>query len=143
MISATALRGYAATTYGVTGPDGRPFGLRLGAPSPEADRLLKQLGATTLCCLNAWNPLSRPQPAVRNMAAHLRLRRDLARRGLQALPHTGVPDNPHWRPEPGFAVLDLDEKKATGLAETYGQYGLVFYALGGRATLLLTRHAIC
>src|SRR3546814_4694867 len=29
---------------------------------PEADRLLQQFGAASLCCLNAWNPLSRRQP---------------------------------------------------------------------------------
>lgn len=142
MIAAATLRGYAATSYGVTRPDGTQLGLRIGLPSPAADGLLRQLGAATLCCINAWNPLSRPQPASRNMAAHLRLRRDLARRGLRALPHTGAPDSPHWRPEPGYAVLDLDEKKAIRLAETYGQHGLVFYRLGGRAALLLTRHAI-
>jgi hypothetical protein len=142
MISAATLRGYAATTYGVTRPDGTQIGLRIGSANPEADLLLRQLKAATLCCVNAWNPLSRSRPAARNMAAHLRLRRDLARRGLLALPHTGVPDSPHWRPEPGFAVLGLNEKKAIRLAEAYGQHGLVFHRLGGRAELLLTRHAV-
>lgn len=142
MISDTTLRGYAATTYGVTGSDGTLLALRLDAPCPAADRLLRQFRAHSLCCVNAWNPFSRRRPASRNMAAHLRLRRDLARRGLRVLPHTGVPDNPHWPPEPGFAVFDLDEKKAIRLAEAYGQLGLVFYRIGGRAALLLTRHAI-
>lgn len=141
MISDATLRGYAATTYGVTRPDGTLFGLRLGTHSPEADRLLRQAGATSLCCLNAWNPLSRRQPAARNMAAHLRLKRDLAARGLQTLAHTGIPDSPLWPPEPGFAVLDLETEKAIRLGETYGQYGLVFYRAGGWAELLLTRLA--
>src|SRR3546814_12233209 len=103
MIADTTLRGYTATTYGVTRPDGALFGLRLGSHSPEADRLLQQFGAASLCCLNAWNPLSRRQPVTRNMAAHLRLKRDLAARGLHALAHTGIPDSPFWQPEIGRA----------------------------------------
>ncbi|MFC3676215.1 DUF3293 domain-containing protein [Ferrovibrio xuzhouensis] len=141
MISNATLRGYAATTYGVTGPDGTLLGLRLGSHSPATDRLLRQLGAASLCCLNAWNPLSRRLPAARNMAAHLRLKRDLAARGLHALAHTGIPDNPHWQPEPGFAVLDLETEKAIRLGETYGQYAVVCYRRGETADLLLTRLA--
>src|SRR3546814_20210600 len=75
MISDATLRGYAATTYGVTRPDGTLLGLRLGSHSPEADRLLQQLGAVSLCCLNAWNPLSRRLPAARHMATHRRRKR--------------------------------------------------------------------
>lgn len=141
MISAATLRGYAATTYGIGGRGGTAIGLRLGAACPDADALLRRLGAASLTCLNAWNPRSRPRPVTRNMAAHLRLQRDLAARGLRALPHTGVPDSPHWAPEPGFAVLDLDEEKAMALAERYGQFGIVQYRRGGVADLLLTRHA--
>jgi len=141
MITGATLRGYAATTYGVTRPDGTLIGLRLGQPSPAADALLQQFGAGALCCLNAWNPRSRILPVTRNMAAHRRLRRDLAARGLRALPHTGIPDSPHWKPEPGFAVLDLATEKAIRLAETYGQFGVVRYRRGGMAELLLTRLA--
>lgn len=141
MISDTTLRGYAATTYGVTRPDGTLLGLRLGSRSPDADRLLQHVGATSLCCLNAWNPLSRRQPVTRNMAAHLRLKRDLAARGLRALAQTGIPDSPLWLPEPGFAILDLETEKAIRLAETYGQYAVVCYRRGGTADLLLTRLA--
>jgi len=141
LISPQTLRGYAATTYAVTDPDGDMTGLRLGEPSTQADALLRQMKAQSLTCLNAWNPYSRRLPVNRNMAAHQRLRRDLDARGLRHLPHLGVPDSPLWRPEPGFALLDAGTEKAIALAERYGQLGIVRYERGGVADLILTRLA--
>lgn len=141
MIDARTLWGYAATTYAVTAPDGEMVGLRLEESSAQADALLRDCKARSLTCMNAWNPLSRRIAVSRNMAAHQRLRRDLDARGLRHLPHLGVPDSPHWRPEPGFAVFDLETEKAIGLAQTYGQYAVVRYARGGIAELILTRWA--
>ncbi|WP_300295916.1 DUF3293 domain-containing protein [Ferrovibrio sp.] len=142
MISTTTLRSYRATTYAVTLPDNSLIGLRLDEPSPQADAFLRRQDATSLTCLNAWNPRSKCVPVTRNMAAHQRLGRDLASRGLAALPHIGVPDRHGWRPEPGFAVLDLETEKAMALAERYGQFGIVRYTRGGVADLILTRHAL-
>lgn len=142
MIATQTLRGYAATTYAVTAPDGGMIGLRLDDPSAQADALLQKLKAHSLTCLNAWNPLSRRIDVSRNMAAHQRLKRDLEARGLRHLPHLGVPDSPHWRPEPGFAILGLETEKAIGLAQTYGQYAVVHYVRGGIAELVLTRLAL-
>lgn len=141
MISQAQLRGYRATTYTVEAQSGEWICLRLDQPSPEADALLRRLQARTLCCVNAWNPRSRMLPVNRNMAAHQRLRRDLRARGWRFRSHIGVPDQPNWHPEPGFAVLDIDQQKAVRLAETYGQYAVVFYERGGIAELLLTRLA--
>lgn len=142
MISPAQLRGFRATTYTVETPDGDLIGLRLEEPSNSADVLLAQMQARTLCCVNAWNPRSQRWPVTRNMAAHQRLRRDLENRGLRILAHVGVPDQRDWRAEPGFAVFDIDKEKAIRLAEAYGQYGVVYYQLGGAAELLLTRHAL-
>ncbi|WP_374467284.1 DUF3293 domain-containing protein [Ferrovibrio sp.] len=142
MINAATLRGYRATTYAVTLPDQTLLGLRLDEPSPQADALLRRMNANSITCLNAWNPRSRHLPVTRNMAAHQRLRHDLASRGLIALPHLGVPDRHDWRPEPGFAVLDLETEKAIALAERYGQFGIVQYRYGGAAELVLSRHAL-
>lgn len=141
MIPARTLRGYAATTYAVTGPDGQLIGLRLGETSAQADVLLRACKAHSLTCLNAWNPCSRQLPVNRNMAAHQRLRRDLDARGLDHQPHLGVPDSRLWRSEPGFAVLALETEKAIALAERYGQFGIVRYERGGVAELILTRLA--
>jgi hypothetical protein len=140
MISGTTLRGYRATTYAVTLPEGDLLGLRLDQSSSQADAFLRRSGATSMTCLNAWNPRSRRLPVTRNMAAHQRLRRDLA--GYATLPHLGVPDRPTWRPEPGFAVLDLETEKAMALAQRHGQFGIVRYALGRTAELILTRLAL-
>ncbi|QDO97699.1 DUF3293 domain-containing protein [Ferrovibrio terrae] len=140
MISAATLQGYRATTYAVTLPDESPLGLRLNEPSIQADAFLRRAKAQTITCLNAWNPRSIALPVTRNMAAHQRLRRDLA--GYVALPHLGVPDRSTWRPEPGFAVLDLETEKAMALAQRHGQFGLVRYERGGVAELILTRLAL-
>lgn len=140
MISAATLRGYRATTYAVTLPDDEMLGLRLDEASARADAFLRRARATSITCLNAWNPQSRALNVTRNMVAHQRLRRDLA--GYTALPHLGVPDRPTWRPEPGFAVLDLETEKAMALAQRHGQFGLVRYERGGVAELLLTRLAL-
>jgi hypothetical protein len=140
VIAASTLRGYRATTYAVTLPDGDLLGLRLDETSPQADAFLRHAKAQSLTCLNAWNPQSRARTVTRNMAAHQRLRRNLA--GMAALPHLGVPDSPHWRPEPGFAVLDLETEKAMALAQRHGQFGIVRYERGGVAELMLTRLAL-
>lgn len=141
MIPAATLWAYHATTFAVAAPDGTTATLRPGAHSPDADALLRRLGARSLCCLNAWNPRSRTLPAQRNMAAHRRLQADLQRRGYRGLPYLGVPDRHGWRAEPGFAVPDLDTGLAIRLAETYGQYGILQYPGGGTAELILTRLA--
>lgn len=140
MISASTLRGYRATTYAVTLPDHEMLGLRLDEPSAQADAFLRRANAASITCLNAWNPQSRRLPVTRNMAAHQRLRRELA--NYTALPHLGVPDRPTWRPEPGFAVLDLETEKAMALAQRHGQFGIVRYEGGGIAELILTRLAL-
>jgi len=95
MISQATLRGYRATTYAVTLPaknhiDCEMLGLRLNENSPQADAFLKTAKAQSITCLNAWNPQSRVLNVTRNMAAHQRLRRDLA--AYIVLPHLGVPD---------------------------------------------------
>ncbi len=140
MISAATLQGYRATTYAVTLPDDDLLGLRLEETSAQADAFLRRARATSITCLNAWNPRSMARPVTRNMAAHQRLRRELA--DYTALPHLGVPDRPTWRPEPGFAVLDLETEKAMTLAQRHGQFGIVRYERGGVAELLLTRLAL-
>ncbi|MFN4312318.1 MAG: DUF3293 domain-containing protein [Ferrovibrio sp.] len=142
MIAAHTLRGYRGTTYAVVLPDGTMIGLRLDDPSPQADAFLRRMNAGSITCLNAWNPRSKHRPVTRNMAAHQRLRRELAAKGLTTLPHLGVPDRHGWRPEPGFAVLDLETEKAMALAERYGQFGIVRYTSGGVADLILTRLAL-
>ncbi len=140
MISAATLQGYRATTYAVTLPDDEMLDLRLEESSAQADAFLRRAKATSITCLNAWNPRSIALPVTRNMAAHQRLRRDLA--GYTALPHLGVPDRPTWRPEPGFGVLDLKTEKAMALAQRHGQFGIVRYERGGIAELILTRLAL-
>jgi hypothetical protein len=140
VISAVTLRGYRATTYAVTLPDNEMLGLRLDEASGQADAFLRRARAASITCLNAWNLQSRVRHVARNMAAHQRLRRELA--GHTALPHLGVPDRPTWRPEPGFAVLDLETEKAMTLAQRHGQFGIVRYERGGVAELLLTRLAL-
>ncbi|MEK9968531.1 MAG: DUF3293 domain-containing protein [Ferrovibrio sp.] len=140
MIAQATLQGYRATTYAVTLSDRHQFGLRLDEACPQADAFLRRAKAHSLTCLNAWNPRSRILPVTRNMAAHQRLRRDLA--GCAILPHLGVPDSPRWRPEPGFAVLDLETEKAMALAQRHGQFGIVRYERGGVAELILTRLAL-
>ncbi len=140
MIRSSTLQGYRATTYAVTLPNSEMLGLRLDDTSAQADAFLKSAKAQTITCLNAWNPQSRVLNVTRNMAAHQRLRRDLT--GYVALPHLGVPDRPTWRPEPGFAVLDLETEKAMALAQRHGQFGIVRYERGGVAELLLTRLAL-
>jgi hypothetical protein len=140
VISASTLRGYRATTYAVTLPDDEMLGLRLDKTSAQADAVLRRTKAQTITCLTAWNPRSIALPVTRNMAAHQRLRRDLA--DYITLPHLGVPDRPTWRPEPGFAVLDLEMEKAMALAQRHGQFGIVRYERGGIAELILTRLAL-
>jgi hypothetical protein len=110
----------------------------LGVPAPEIDRLLDRLEAATGAFVTAWNPRSRPASAADNAAAATVLVAEVAARGLRALPHRGVGDDPAWPSEEGLFILDLDEASARALAEAHGQNAIVWIERGGQPRLVET-----
>jgi hypothetical protein len=129
---------YAATDYQVL--DGENWlGARLGRTAATIDRLLERLGAASGTFITAWNPRSRPATTAENEAAAAALTADIRARGLRALPHRGLGDDPAWPAEEGWFVLDLDEASGRMLAEAHGQNAIVRIERGRRARLIETR----
>ena len=88
--------------------------------------------------VTGWNPRSRPASAAENEAAAAALTDEIRARGLRALPHLGVGDDPAWPPEEGWFVLDLDETAARTLAAAHEQNALVWVERGAPPRLVET-----
>ena len=65
-------RGYRRSRYSAG-----PIVARIGEPSASADAWLARHRAAAAVLVTAWNPISRPQPPVRNALAHTALLRAL------------------------------------------------------------------
>ena len=131
------LAAYRATDYQVW-DDGRWLSVRLGRAAPAVERLLHRLGARTGAFVTAWNPRSHPTAPAENAAAATALAAEIATRGLRALPHRGVGDDPVWPAEEGWFILDLDEAAARALAEAHGQNAIVWIEPGAAPRLVET-----
>ena len=130
---------YRGTRYAVFGPDGGTLAEALiDRHVPEIDALLDAHGARSGVFVTAWNPRSEPTQDEVNADAHARMAMALAGDGLAALPHAGFGEDPSWRAEHGFFVLDLSEEKAVELAVAYAQNAIVVVERGGAARLVLT-----
>ena len=130
---------YRGTRYAVLDVDGGSRAEALiGEHVPDVDAVLDAHGAASGVFITAWNPRSEPTDDAANAAAHARLAEALLDRGLTALPHAGFGQDPAWRAEHGFFVLDLDEHEAIVLAVALQQYAVVVVERGASARLVLT-----
>ena len=111
---------------------------RVGVHEAAMDGLLERHGASGGVFITAWNPRSVAQRAAANVAAHRRLATEIARRGLQGLPHRGFGADPAWEPEEGLFVFDLAIAPALDLAAEFGQNAIAAVAHGRPAEVLRT-----
>ena len=130
---------YRSTRYAVFGADGGTLAEALiDRHVPEVDVLLDAYDARSGVFVTAWNPRSEPTDDGINADAHARMAAALATDGLVTLPHAGFGEDPAWRAEHGFFVLDLPEEKAVALAVAYAQNAIVVVERGAAARLVLT-----
>lgn len=123
---------YRATLYEVRAP--RPFVLRVGEPSPEADALLASVGAHGWAFLTAWNPRSTRASAEANALAQKRLRACVAGRALVLDGEGRAPDG-SWSEESLF-VAPASEEEAVAWARAFEQTAVLVGEVGGRARLV-------
>ena len=133
------LAAYRGTRYAVLAPDGGTLAeARIDQHRLEVDAVLDRHGAASGVFITAWNPRSVPTADDVNAAAHARLAEVLAGRGLVALAHAGFGEDPAWRAEHGFFVLDLPEEQALEIAVAFEQNAVVVVRRGEAAQLVLS-----
>jgi hypothetical protein len=130
---------YRGTRYAVLDVDGGTLAeARVDQHSPDVDALLAAHGAASGVFITAWNPRSVPTDDEVNAGAHTRLATRLAECGLTALAHAGFGQDPRWRAEHGFFVLDLSERDALEIAVEFEQNAVVVVERGAPARLVLS-----
>ncbi|MET0820589.1 MAG: DUF3293 domain-containing protein [Aeromicrobium sp.] len=133
------LAAYRGTRYAVIDVAGGTLAeARVGEHRPELDAVLDAHGAASGVFITAWNPRSVPTDDDTNAAAHARLASMLAGRDLVALAHAGFGQDPAWRAEHGFFVLDLPESEALEIAVELEQNAVVVVRRGAPAQLVLS-----
>lgn len=115
-----------------------PFILRIGAPSPAADRLCEQLGHRSWVYITACNPRSRVLTPQQNAARMAQLEQLLRAQGWQFFPGAGRGEDPSWAPEPSLFVPGIDRELALQLGRHFHQHAVVYGEQGGTAELLIT-----
>jgi predicted nucleic acid-binding protein len=110
--------------------------LRIGARSPELDRLLAERGAATAAFVTAANPRGEqcaPEANARAMAA---LRAALEQPWLAG---EGRDPAGRWSAEPSVLVLGISRAQAAALGRRLEQNAVVFVEGGGAPELVLLR----
>jgi hypothetical protein len=133
------LAAYRGTRYAVLDVDGGTLAeARVGEHRAELDEVLDAHGAGSGVFITAWNPRSVPTDDETNAEAHARLAGVLDERGLTVLAHAGFGEDPAWRAEHGFFVLDLAEREALEIAVELEQNAVVVVRRGQPAQLVLS-----
>ena len=110
--------------------------LRIGAHSPDLDRLLEAHGAASAAFVTAANPRGEAGAASANEAAMAALRASLAWRSL---PGEGRDPAGRWSAEPSVLVLGISRAEAEALGRRFEQNAIVFVEKGGAPELVLLR----
>ena len=96
---------YKSTSYIAELPD--EIFLRGGQPFPALDERLSTHKSTIWAFITAWNPYSRPQPAIDNAYRHQQLLALLSE--YRIWPGKGVPENHSWEPEKSLLVVGISK----------------------------------
>lgn len=136
-VSDGQLAAFHATHYRVDGPDGS-FVLRIGAHSPELQRLHGSRDAASSAYLTAWNPLGEIVPPETNARNQLALERDLAALGVSVLSGEGSDPDSGWA-EQSLLAIGLSREQAIELGNRYRQLAIVFAGQDAIPELVLLR----
>ena len=120
-------RAYRETRYRVPALE---LTLRVGAPSPQLDAVLREDGVTEWAFLSAWHPRSVPTDAKTNWRQHQRLKRAVEAMGLYWLEGIGEGMGGDWPPEPSLMVPGLSAKAARKLCRMFDQNAFVAGKVG-------------
>jgi Protein of unknown function (DUF3293) len=126
---------YQAAAYHVDDPT-RPFVLRIGRPSPEADALAAAHEVRTWAYITAYNPGSVAAALERNQARQRELEHAVTEAGYRFCRGEGKADDDAWPPEPSLMVFGIGEEEAAALARRFQQAAIVCGERGGSARLV-------
>jgi Protein of unknown function (DUF3293) len=127
---------YRNTDYRVLEPPAEPFVIRIGEPSPEADRVL------VICCRKEWafitacNPGSQRLPDAENAHRLNELQAVCLFHGWLHFVGVGEGRDGTWPPEPSFFVAGIPEQDAIRVARHFGQNAFVAGRAGEPARLV-------
>ncbi|HET8729128.1 MAG TPA: DUF3293 domain-containing protein [Alphaproteobacteria bacterium] len=138
MIPPRLLAAYRCTVYRFV-DDGRWVDFRIGRADSALDRVLRRYRACSAAFLTAWNPLSRPQPALVNAVRERRLAAAARRGGWPVLPGEGADPAGLWPPERSLLILAIDRRSADRLAAAFGQNAYVWLQPRSDPSLVLCR----
>lgn len=116
---------YAAANYCVL-LDGETLPLRVGHPAADLEAYWP---AQRYVFITAWNPASEPHSDTANQTAEALLVGRLDEAGTQRHPAWAEDANGDWR-EPGWLLADLDSDRCLGLAQEFGQAGILAWERG-------------
>ena len=112
--------------------------LRIDAPAPLLDQLLREEGAPCAALLTAYNPGSRMRAAAENENALQRMQQQLFQAGVRTLPALGRDTHGSWPDEAGVLALGITLPVATATATAFGQLAFVWCAVGKPPRLIWT-----
>ena len=136
--STTLDAAFRATTYRVETPD-YVFNLRIDVAAPTFAFWLRQHGVSRWGIVTACNPGGALLPCGENALRHAALQARIAELGFRHVPASNHADAGDWPVEPGFCVLDQDEKQLLELAAGFGQSAIVCGQSGSAVARLVWR----
>ena len=127
---------YRATDYRVDDPAIGPFVLRVGEPSPDADRVLARYRRSDWAFVTACNPGSERLSVAENTERMAQLQAVCVYRGWTHFVGAGVGRDGTWPPEPSFLIVGVPEEEAVEVARHFGQNAIVAGRRGEPARLV-------
>ena len=127
---------YLATDYRVDDGPCRPFVIRIGEPSPEAERMLVLRGQSEWALVTACNPKSEPLSPAENTRRMAELEAICLYHGWMHCAGAGVGRDGAWPPEPSYFIVGPTEAEAVEVGRHFGQNAIVAGRLGEPARLV-------
>lgn len=110
--------------------------VRIGAHSPEADRICRDAGVSTWLFITAYNPRSQRLSSSENSLRMMELCSMVSARGLHYSEGEGQGEDNTWEPERSIFVPGATRDLAHQLGLHFEQYAVVFGEVGGVAELV-------
>lgn len=129
---------YRNAIYRIDAPEGI-ITFYIDKPSPELERLHRQMRVQVSAFLTAYHPYSVPVADETNQKAQQALIAEIKSRGFKWLDGAGEDAARAWPAEPSILVLGIREEEATSLARQFRQNAYVFCGSDAVPRLVLTR----
>lgn len=106
---------------------------RVGQPSADLVKILRERNTTEWAFITAYNPYSTLVSASDNKQRQARLIKELEKRNLAFLPGCGIGVGEEWQSEPSLFILSITFKAALEIGRLFEQNAII---VGNQITLL-------